>query len=67
MKAEAAVQRVHQIAENGNFCKSSSASTVELHLEMRKIIGSLAPCRLPELLSHENKWVRYYVKERLPA
>lgn len=58
------VRRIYAIAEEGCFCKSSSASTVELHLEMRKVMGSLAPCQLPEFLSHDNKWVRYYANER---
>jgi len=61
------VKRIYEIIADGNFSSSSSAKTVGLHFEMQEIFGTLAPCQLPEFLSHEHKWVRYYAKERMPA
>jgi len=59
------IQRVYEIAEDGNFSRSSSAKTPELHWEMQKVMSSLAPCQLPEFLTHKSALVRGYARSRM--
>ncbi len=58
------IKRINEIAVDGNFCKSSSCKTPELHLEMKELFGTLAPCQLTQFIEHENEWVRLYANNR---
>jgi len=58
------IRALRMIESSGAF-KSSSSATHYLRQGVVEIIGSLAPCQLPELLSHEEEQMRYCAEKRL--